>query len=111
VSARRAFGLALLAFLVRSLFSCAPPEPPAPEGTNVLLVTIDTLRADRLGAYGNDSGLTPNLDRLAQSGVLFENASAVAPLTLPAHASILTGTYPLRHGIRDKAGFIWTGRA
>jgi arylsulfatase A-like enzyme/Tfp pilus assembly protein PilF len=82
--------------------SCSNPEEGPP---NVVLVTIDTLRSDRLGAYGNASGLTPNLDRLAESGVLFENASTVTPLTLPAHASILTGTYPLRHGIRDNGGY------
>jgi arylsulfatase A-like enzyme/Tfp pilus assembly protein PilF len=99
----RAPGLVLLLAFV----SCTGTRGPQ----NVLLITIDTLRADRLGAYGNGSGLTPNLDRLAQSGVLFENASAVAPLTLPAHASILTGTYPLRHGIRDNGGFHLDGES
>ena len=98
----RAFGL-LLGLL--AVASCARREEAIPPRTNVVLVTVDTLRADRLGAYGNDSGLTPNLDRLARSGVVFENASAAAPLTLPAHASILTGTYPLRHGIRDNGGY------
>jgi len=85
--------------------SCSNREERSHSRPNVVLITVDTLRADRLGAYGNDSGLTPNLDRLARSGVLFENASATAPLTLPAHASILTGTYPLRHGIRDNGGY------
>ncbi len=87
------------------LVTCAAREERAPSRTNVVLVTVDTLRADRLGAYGNASGLTPNLDRLARSGVVFENASAAAPLTLPSHASILTGTYPLRHGVRDNGGY------
>lgn len=87
------------------LVTCAAHEERAPSRTNVVLVTVDTLRADRLGAYGNASGLTPNLDRLARSGVVFENASAAAPLTLPSHASILTGTYPLRHGVRDNGGY------
>jgi len=96
--------LGLLLSLLGSV-NCAPREERAPSRTNVVLVTVDTLRADRLGVYGNDSGLTPNLDRLARSGVVFENASAVAPLTLPSHASILTGTYPLRHGIRDNGGY------
>ncbi|MGH9320144.1 MAG: sulfatase-like hydrolase/transferase, partial [Vicinamibacteria bacterium] len=68
---------------------------------NVILVTADTLRADKLGAYGNENLATPNLDRLAESGVLFENASTVAPITLPAHASIFTGSYPIHHGVRD----------
>ena len=95
---------ALIAILLFPV-SCSSPGKPNPSRPNVVLVTVDTLRADRLGAYGNGSGLTPNLDRLARSGVLFENASAAAPLTLPSHASILTGTYPLRHGIRDNGGY------
>ncbi len=68
---------------------------------NVLVVTIDTLRADRLGVYGYSRIQTPNLDRLASSGVLFENAVAQAPLTPPSHASIFTGTYPTVHQVRD----------
>ena len=63
------------------------------EGQNVLLVTIDTLRADALGAYGGPAS-TPALDRLAAEGVRFEFAHAHAVLTLPSHASILTGEYP-----------------
>ena len=72
---------------------------------NVVLVTIDTLRADRLGCYGSRSVETPNLDRLAQRGVLFENAVAQAPLTAPSHASMMTGLYPTRHKVRDTGGF------
>jgi arylsulfatase A-like enzyme/Tfp pilus assembly protein PilF len=98
----RAFGPLLVAI---GFVGCASREERTPALANVILVTVDTLRADRLGAYGNESGLTPNLDRLARSGVLFENAGASAPLTLPAHVSILTGTYPLRHGIRDNGGY------
>jgi len=70
-------------------------------GVSVLLVTLDTVRADALGAYGREPSLTPNLDRLAAEGVLFEQAYSVAPLTLPAHASMLTGLFPPRHGLRD----------
>jgi membrane-anchored protein YejM (alkaline phosphatase superfamily) len=70
-------------------------------GSNVLLITIDTLRADRVGAYGNRSGLTPTLDRLADSGIRFESAYTPVPMTLPAHASILTGLEPFAHGIRN----------
>ncbi len=102
----RSLGLVLSLLAVAG---CVSRRERTPSRTNVVLVTIDTLRADRLGAYGNPSGLTPNLDRLARSGVLFENASASAPLTLPAHASILTGTYPLRHGIRDNGGYYLGG--
>ncbi len=72
---------------------------------NVLLVTADTVGADQLGTYGNRVIATPRLDALAASGILFENASTVAPLTLPAHASIMTGTYPMAHGVRDNGIF------
>src|SRR5262245_10338380 len=71
---------------------------------NVLLVTIDTLRADALGAYGGLAS-TPALDRLAAEGVRFDFAHAHAVLTLPSHASILTGVYPYQHGIRDNSGY------
>src|SRR5690242_11257664 len=73
---------------------------------NLLLVTIDTLRADRLGCYGNTKVETPNLDRLAHSGALFENAVTHVPLTAPSHASIFTGTYPTVHKVRDTGGFV-----
>src|SRR5262249_49505540 len=73
---------------------------------NIVLVTIDTLRADRLGCYGYSKIETPNLDSLAQQGVLFENAVAQTPLTPPSHASIFTGTYPTVHHVRDTGGFI-----
>lgn len=71
---------------------------------NVLLVTIDTLRADALGAYGGRA-ITPNLDRLAARGARFTFAHAHAVVTLPSHASILTGRYPYEHGIRDNTGY------
>src|SRR5712691_7007611 len=73
-------------------------------GQNVLLITIDTLRADALGSYGGPAA-TPALDRLAASGVRFDFAHAHAVLTLPSHASILTGTYPFQHGLRDNSGY------
>jgi tetratricopeptide (TPR) repeat protein len=69
------------------------------------LITVDTLRADRLGCYGSDRVATPAIDRLAADGVLFRQAVAQVPLTLPSHCSILTGTYPSAHGVRDQAGF------
>jgi arylsulfatase A-like enzyme/Flp pilus assembly protein TadD len=79
------------------------PESPLRSGqlrgANVLLVTIDTLRRDRLGAYGSPNGLTPTLDRLASSGVRYARAYSHAPMTLPAHASILTGRTPRTHGL------------
>ena len=70
----------------------APPPAGALRGANVLLVTIDTLRADRVGAYGSRRGITPALDRFAAEGVRYEMARAHVPLTLPSHATIMTGT-------------------
>jgi len=72
----------------------------AKKGPNVILITLDTTRADRLGCYGYTSALTPTLDKMAAHGVLFESAFTCVPLTLPAHASILTGLLPPEHGIR-----------
>ena len=71
---------------------------------NVLIVTIDTLRGDALGSYGGRAA-TPNLDALARNGIRFTFAHAHAVVTLPSHASILTGRYPFEHGVRDNAGF------
>lgn len=83
----------------------APPGAFQSKDKNVFLITIDTMRADHLGCYGYSKIETPNLDRMAREGVQFRNAMCQVPLTLPSHASILTGTYPLSHGIRDNAGF------
>lgn len=74
-------------------------------GLSVLLVTIDTLRADALGSYGNTRADTPRLDRLAREGARFETAHAHNVVTLPSHANILSGRLPLEHGIRDNSGF------
>jgi arylsulfatase A-like enzyme/tetratricopeptide (TPR) repeat protein len=78
------------------LLAVATTPPP-----NLLLVTIDTLRADRLGAYGYAAIDTPATDRLAREGILFEDATVQVPQTRPSHASILTGRLPYEHGIRD----------
>lgn len=72
---------------------------------NILLITIDTLRADRLGCYGYAKASTPTLDALAARGVRFATAIAHVPLTTPSHASILTGLTPLRHGVRDNGAY------
>jgi arylsulfatase A-like enzyme/Flp pilus assembly protein TadD len=74
--------------------------------SNVLLITLDTTRADRIGAYGYRSGSTPHLDRLAASGVRFEQAYSPAPLTLPAHASLMSGRQPYGHGVRNNGYFV-----
>ncbi len=72
---------------------------------NIVLFTIDTLRADHLECYGYDRVKTPNINRLASEGILFEHNIVQAPLTLPSHSSIFTGTHPLYHGMRDNGGF------
>jgi arylsulfatase A-like enzyme/Flp pilus assembly protein TadD len=72
---------------------------------SVLLVSIDTLRADRLPAYGYASGSTPNLDALARRGIVFDEAYSHCPLTLPAHAALFTGLLPPHNGVRDNVGF------
>ncbi len=75
-----------------------------PEGVpsyNVLLITLDTTRADHLGCYGNSAARTPNLDGLAREGIVFARAYCPAPLTLPSHVSIMTGLYPAAHGVRN----------
>lgn len=79
--------------------SSAPARAEKPP--NVLLITVDTLRADRLGCYGFDEARTPHIDGLAREGVRVVHAVASAPITLPSHASILTGLEPPAHGVRD----------
>jgi choline-sulfatase len=68
---------------------------------NVLLITIDTVRADHLGCYGDKNIQTPTLDGLARDGIIFERALSLVPLTSPSHAAILTGTYPFQNGVQD----------
>jgi arylsulfatase A-like enzyme/Tfp pilus assembly protein PilF len=77
-----------------------------PGDLNVLVVTFDTTRADRLGCYGYPDAGTPAVDRLAADGVVFDAAVSAAPLTLPAHATIFTGTRPPVHGVRDNGGYV-----
>lgn len=95
---------ALALFTLCSLSACSSgdgAQPPKPK--NLLLITVDTTRADHLGCYGNESAHTPVLDSLAKGGVLFENCFAPTPITLPSHASLLTGLRPPRHGARNNA--------
>jgi choline-sulfatase len=82
-----------------------PLRSDACHGCNVLLITIDTLRLDRVGAFGGRGGLTPNLDRLAADGLRLTRAYSAAPLTLPSHASILTAVSPPVHGLRANGLF------
>ena len=82
------------------------PAILAAEKPNLLLITIDTLRADHLGSYGNRKVRTPNLDAIAAASLFFENAVCQAPLTLPSHTSLMTGRYPIHHGTHDNAGTV-----
>src|SRR3954464_6994572 len=72
---------------------------------SILLVSIDTLRADHIGSYGYKAAATPVIDALAARGLRFEQAETVTPLTLPAHTSLLSGTFPAFHGGRDNGSF------
>lgn len=113
-----------LALVVCLLFVCCQPSTKQPASTvngqsagpneapqarrrlNLVLVTIDTMRYDRMGCSGDSKIDTPNLDNLARSGVLFENAVTDVPLTLPSHASIFTGLYPMQTKVRDTGEFV-----
>ena len=95
---RPVFSLPFIAVIIMAIASgCDSNDTTDP---NIVLITIDTLRADRLGAYGYNDDLTPHLDRLAEDGVVFERAVTPAGTTWPAHASMLTGLYRRYHGVR-----------
>src|SRR5436190_13933668 len=87
-------------FLAFILFLVAPSIARA-EAPNIIFITIDTTRADHMGFLGSKTGATPNLDRLALQGVVFEHAYSQAPLTPVSHATIFTGTYPQFHTVTD----------
>jgi hypothetical protein len=76
------------------------PSQAAPSARNLVIITIDTLRADHVGAYGNKDAHTPALESSGHGGVLFTHAYATAPITLTSHASLMTGRYPPGHGAR-----------
>ena len=95
----------LSAALIGALFSTSLGCGGGPTGWNLLLVTLDTTRADILGCYGKERAGTANLDRLAEEGYLFLDAMSAAPVTLPSHSTIMTGTYPPWHGVRDNGIF------
>src|SRR5258705_3583157 len=100
---RRARWRAMLA-AATLLSACGRSAPERRDpAQNVLLITIDTLRADAVGAYGNATVSTPWIDRLAAGGVRFTQAHASTLLTLPSHAHILSGLYPVRHRLREEA--------
>lgn len=94
---------AALASLLASLAGGACRSEPSPR--NLLLISIDTLRADHLSSYGFPKETTPHIDALAAEGARFEDVVSPVPLTLPAHSSMLTGTLPTRHGVHDNLGY------
>jgi len=103
-----ALGAALVGMVLLSAPGGRPraASPAEPSPPRIVLITIDTLRADRLECYGHNRPCSPDISRLARRGVLFHNALTAVPLTLPAHCSIFAGTYPERDGVRDQSGFL-----
>lgn len=95
------FGRALVALAALALLSCAPPSSVPTGPSLVVLVTIDTLRADRLGVYGYRDGVSPFLDELAEQSVVFDRAVTSMAHTAPSHTSLFTGLYSHQHGLRS----------
>jgi len=100
--------LALLSVLAMAACGGGPAKSGGggPGGRSLVLITVDTLRADHVGCYGATAPATPGMDRLARSGTLFADVEAVMPITLPAHASIMTGRYPVAHGARHNVAYV-----
>jgi arylsulfatase A-like enzyme len=101
---QRRWLLGLGGLLLAAIVACGIVFWPRPATPNILLITLDTTRADRIGCYGYALAETPTLDHLAQRGVLFERAYAPAPMTAPSHTSMFTGLFPPEHGIWTNAG-------
>jgi arylsulfatase A-like enzyme/Tfp pilus assembly protein PilF len=103
-------GLALLATVIFILYRVtaggSTRKTLTAKGLNLVIITLDTTRADHIGAYGYPAAQTPNLDSLAARGILFENCYSPVPVTLPAHCSLFTGKYPLGHRVRDNGTFV-----
>jgi choline-sulfatase len=101
-------GVAILSALSLVVGACGETTPRAaapPARPPVFIISIDTLRADRLPAWGYELGRTPAIDAFRRDAILFRNAYANVPVTLPSHASIFTGLLPYRHGVRDNIGY------
>src|SRR5687767_7317540 len=96
---------ALLCLALVAAAACARRAKDRFPDAPVVLISIDTLRADHLPAYGYAGVQTPHLDRFARDAVVFEQAYSHVPLTLPAHVSMLTGLLPFEHGVRDNLGY------
>src|SRR5688572_29409115 len=91
-----------LAFLI---LACRERAAAPSNQTPVILISVDTLRSDHLPAYGYNAVETPNIDALRRDSILYQHAYSHVPLTLPSHASMLTGVYPADHGVRDNLAF------
>jgi arylsulfatase A-like enzyme/Flp pilus assembly protein TadD len=91
--------------LLIAVIGCGRPEVPVPSHAPVILISVDTLRADRLPMFGYRGVETPNLDALRRDGILFTSAFAHVPLTLPSHTTVLTGLLPLSNGVRNNIGY------
>jgi arylsulfatase A-like enzyme/Tfp pilus assembly protein PilF len=101
----RAAARVVVATLLWLLAACAKPRETAFAGAPVILISVDTLRSDRLPAYGYRGVATPAIDALRADSVLFERAYSHCPMTLPSHLSILTGLLPTEHGVRNNIGY------
>jgi arylsulfatase A-like enzyme/Flp pilus assembly protein TadD len=105
-------GAALVAVGGLAAFLLLRPRPPdfgrlrGDKDWNVILITVDTLRADKIGCYGNAFVRTPTMDAFAARGIRYEHCISQTPLTLPSHTTLLTGTLPAFHGVRDNGGFV-----
>lgn len=99
--------LAAVVFIIFLLTTTTKKDIPGKcSDLNLMVITLDTMRADRIGAYGYHPAETPHIDRLAGEGILFENCYAAVPLTLPSHCTLFTGRYPLGHRVRDNGTFL-----
>jgi len=105
VTVRSSFLLVVLALGLLQGCKKTKEPPMAALRPNVVVITVDTLRADRLGCYGFEAARTPHIDRLSAEGVRVEHAIAATPITLPSHSTIFTGLYPPAHGVRDNGRY------
>jgi arylsulfatase A-like enzyme/tetratricopeptide (TPR) repeat protein len=105
---RRSFGLWVAILAIAGSVSCTKRESllTSDPDLNLLVITLDTIRTDRLGAYGNSDIRTEFVNGLAERGVVFDRCVAPTPLTLPSHTSLFTGTYPVFHGVRDNGNYV-----
>jgi arylsulfatase A-like enzyme/Flp pilus assembly protein TadD len=100
-----ALGAILILVAAPIVFHFVWPGSGTEDIRNVILISIDTCRADYLGCYGFPGPITPNIDQLAEEGVVFSNAVSPVPITLPAHSTMLCGTIPPYHGVRNNIGY------